>query len=185
MKDPGFREGAIVALIIATGGALGQSALVWMLPEGAGTRLLIGLLGLAYLIYLLHRSPQRAGRVTTLALWLVAAGLLWFGWPPVSLYLLGHVGLLWLARSLHFHRGPLGALADLALTALALTAALGALLHTGSLFLALWCLFLVQALFVFVPDRGGSGIRGPEEDRFERAHRSAEAAVRQLTAVHR
>jgi hypothetical protein len=105
--------------------------------------------------------------------------------PPLSLYLLSHLAMVSAARSLYFHQGPLAALADLALAGLGLIAALGAYLHTGSLFLSLWCLFLVQALFVFVPSRTGvaSKDRGDEEEHFRRAHQAAEAAVQRLSSI--
>lgn len=183
MKRPSFLEGTGVALVAALAASLGQAALGWALPTGTAARLLTLVIGTAYLLYLLYRSSERVGRVTTIALWSLATGLLWIAGLPLSLYLSAHLCLLWLARSLYFHQVPLAALADLGLTGLSLTAALGAWLHTGSLFLAVWCLFLIQALFVLIPSRSGHSFRMLEEDRFQRAHRSGEAAVRKLMAT--
>lgn len=183
MRRPNFLEGAAVALIAALAGALTYAALAWALPAGTALRLLVAGLGLGYLIYLLGRCPTRAGRLATLALWFAAAAVLWLLSPPLPLYVAGHLGLPWLARSLHYHSGPLAALADLGLTGLGLTAAVGAYLHTGSPFLALWSLFLVQALFVFIPERGAAPTG--EVDRFQRAFQTAEAAVRKLSATRR
>jgi len=182
MKTPTFLEGAGVALLAALAAGLGQAALAWSLPPATAARLTTLLVGFGYLAYLLRRSPERAGRVVAVGTWFAAAGLLWLAWPPLPFYVLAHLGLLWLARSLYLHHGPLAALMDLGLTGLALIAGLGAWLHTGSVFLAVWCLFLVQALFVLIPSRPGPRKAFEEEDRFERAHRSAEAAVRKLSS---
>ena len=180
MRHPSFLEVAGVALAVAMAAGLGQAALTLIMPAGTALRLLAALVSLAYLLYLLRRSPERAGRAVTMAAWTVSAGLLWLAALSLSLYLFAHLLLLWLARSLYFHQGPLAALADLGLTGLAGTAAVGAWLQSGSLFLAAWCLFLVQALFVLIP-RGRGSEPSPEPDRFERAHRSAESALRKLS----
>jgi hypothetical protein len=180
MRYPSFLEGAGVALAAALTISLGQAALTLVMPAGTALRLLAALVSLAYLLYLLRRSPERVGRAVTVAAWTAAAGLLWLAAPSPSLYLSAHLVLLWLARSLYFHPGPLAALADLGLTGLAGTAAVGAWLHSGSLFLAVWCLFLGQALFVLIPHVRGSD-PSPQLDRFERAHRSAESALRKLS----
>jgi hypothetical protein len=186
LRAPTFLEGTIVALGAALAGTLAYGAFHLVLPGAVALRLLIAGLGLGYLLYLLGRSRERVGRLTTLAVWLAAAGLLWVLPAPLPLYLLAHLAMLWLARSLYFHQGPLAGLADLGLTGSGVIAAVGAYLHTGSLFLSLWCLFLVQALFVFIPRRteAGGGKGTDEEDRFRRAHRAAEAAVQRLSSIH-
>jgi hypothetical protein len=98
-------------------------------------------------------------------------------------------GAVWLNRSLYRYSSLLCALADLGLSALGLAAAIWAATHTGSLFLGIWCLFLVQALFVAIPSNMGRNIAETsaglgDEDRFRRAHRSAELAVRRLSSIH-
>jgi hypothetical protein len=183
--SPSFLEGAVLALIAALAGTLAYSVIDLVLAGPVALRLVVAALGLGYLLYLLGRSRERIGRVTILALWLTVAGLLWVLSVPLSLYLLVHLAMAWLARSLYFHQGPLSALADLGITGLSLVAALGAYLHTGSLFLSLWCLFLVQALFVFIPSRAGATDRDTrdEAERFRRAHQAAEAAVQKLSSI--
>ena len=100
-----------------------------------------------------------------------------------------HIGLIWLVRSLYFYASVVSALTDLGLSGLALAAAVWAVTHTGSLFLAIWCFFLVQALFVAIPHalsgKAAPGIQpaADRDDRFERAHRAAEAAVRKLSSI--
>jgi hypothetical protein len=186
MSAPSFLEGVGVAVVASLAGSIGYWAFSAVL--GGGLRLVIAGLSLGYLLYLLARSRERVGRLTTLAAWSLTALALWWLQSPLSLYVLGHLGALWLVRSLYFHSGPLAALADLGLNAFALAAALWALGHTGSLLLALWCFFLVQALFVAIPARPprecGDGAAEPDlEAHFQQAQRTAEAALRRLSSV--
>lgn len=188
MKPPSFFEGVVIALAISVlGGAL-YSVLSSVLPAAAVLRLLIAGIGLAYVLYLLSRSRERVGRVTVVACWTLVTGVTWFIELPLILYIVTHLGLIWLIRSLYFYSSVLPALADLGLNGLSLTAAIWAARQTGSVFLSLWCFFLVQALFVAIPtglNRSNKETQaGPEnEDRFQRAHRSAEAAVRKLSSI--
>ena len=186
MSKPTFLEEAGVALIIALAGILIHGAIGWVLPGGTALRLLASGLGLAYVLYLLGRSRERTGRVTTLALWLTVTGLLWAISLPLSLYISVQLAMIWMTRSLYFHQGLFAALMDLGLSGLSLIGALGAYLHTGSLFLSLWCLFLIQALFVYIPPlpQPGSQNTGSDQDRFLRAHEAATAAVQRLSSNH-
>jgi len=186
MKRPTFFEGVGVALVASLAGSVLYGALGTVLPSGLVLRLVVAGLGLAYVLYLLGRTSERVGRITTLVAWLVAAGLVWMFVPTLTLYVLLHLGLVWLIRSLYFHASLLAALADLGQSGLALAAGVWALLHTGSLFLALWCFFLVQALFVAIPAsprRGHTAVKPDADDHFQQAHRVAEAAVRRLSTI--
>ena len=66
-------------------------------------------------------------------------------------------------------------------------AAVWAARQSGSFALSLWCFFLVQALYAAIPARfpgeGGSTADAVPEDRFQRAHRAAEAALRSLHSI--
>ena len=150
-------------------------------------RLLIAGLGLVYVLYLFGRSQERVGRVLTLGLWALAAGIAWFATPPLELYVLLHCGLIWIIRSLYSYSGVLPALIDLGLNGLALAAAIWAAVRSDSVFLIVWCFFLVQALYVAIPPnlrrQLTTAVAGtPGEDRFRRAHRAAEAALRKLSS---
>ena len=189
MKTPTFLEGVGVALAISLAGGVMYSAIDAVLPGVPVLRLLIAGIGLAYVLYLLSRSPERVGRVTATAAWLVVAGLLWFTHPPLLLYVSVHLGTLWLIRSLYFYSSALSALADLGLNVLGLSAAFWAVTRTGSVFLGIWCFFLVQALFVVIPKsikrKPGAAQAGHESaDRFQHAYRVAETAVRKLSSNH-
>ena len=189
MKHPTFLEGVGVALAISLAGGVLYTAMDTVFPGVPVLRLLIAGIGLAYVVYLLNRSPERVGRVTAAAAWLLVAGVLWFTQPPLLLYVCVHLGAIWLIRSLYFYSSALSAFADLGLNGLGLAAAIWAITRTGSVFLGIWCFFLVQALFVVIPKsinrKPGAGPAGHERaDRFQHAYHVAEAAVRKLSSNH-
>jgi len=189
MKRPGIMEGVVLALGVSGIASVLFTVLGPVFGGAAVLRLLIAASSLAYVIYLLGRSRERVGRVTTFAAWAVVALALWWFEPPLLLYVLIHVGLIWLVRSLYFHASVLSALADLGLNGLGIVVGIWATLQAGSLFLSLWCFFLVQALFVGIPKQIGrkppDRQPGPDdEDHFQHAYRAAEGALRKLTSVN-
>ena len=185
MKRPSFFHGAIVAGVLGFFASAIIATLTPFIGLGAVLRLTIPALGLAYLLYLFSRSDERTGRVTTISLWSALAAITWWVAPPLSLYLLIHVGAIWLVRSLYFYAGVLPALMDLGLSTLSVSATVWAITRSGSVFLATWCFFLVQALFVTIPPAvGGKKTTAknlaPNNDKFEQARRQADRALRQL-----
>ena len=189
MKRPTFLEGVMVALVASLSASVLDTALGALFGSRGVLRLLIAGIGLGYVLYLLSRSTERVGRVTTLLVWTLAAGAAWGLGLPIMLFLLVHLGLIWLVRSLYFHSSLLAATADLGLNGLSLAVAVWAALHTGSLLLSVWCFFLVQALFVAIPPRLPRRMPRPDpdaegDDRFQRAHRAADAAIRKLSLIH-
>ena len=188
MKRPTFFEGVVVALIASVFGAAVFSVPAMIFAGSSIHRLVIAGIGLAYVLYLLARSQERVGRVTVVAVWLVVAAATWWLAPPLPIYVAAHVGMVWLIRSLYFHASALSALADLGLNGLALAAALWAGIQTHSLWLGIWCFFLVQALFVAIPPhwrrpRPGQPPTPDAADRFEAAHQVAESALRKSSSV--
>lgn len=182
MKTPTFLEGVAVALLAALIGSVLFAALGPLLGRGV-LQLVITGLGLGYVLYLLSRSREQIGRVTSLAGWCMMATLTWLATPPLSLYLMAHLSAVWVIRSLYYHTGVLPALVDLGLSGLALAAGVWALAYSGSLFLTIWSLFLVQALFVAIPSLNRDGpTEADTGERFARAHRSAESVLRKLSS---
>ena len=185
MKRPTFLQGVLVAAVLGCCASAVVATLTPFVGLGAVLRLAIPALGLAYLLYLLSRSKERVGRITMLSLWGVLAAITWWIAPPLPFYLLIHVGAIWLVRSLYFYSGVLPALMDLGLGALSITATVWAISRSGSVFLATWCFFLVQALFVVIP-RAIKSKQKPERNtaaeskNFEHARRQADQALRQL-----
>ncbi|RLA26849.1 MAG: hypothetical protein DRR11_19170 [Gammaproteobacteria bacterium] len=185
MKRPTFIHGAIVAAVLGFFASAVVATLTPFVGLGAVLRLTIPALGLAYLLYLFSRSDERTGRVTTISLWSALAAITWWVAPPLPLYLLIHVGAIWLVRSLYFYAGVLPALMDLGLSTLSVSATVWAITRSGSVFLATWCFFLVQALFVTIPPavkgkKMAPNNPAPNNDNFEQARRQADRALRQL-----
>jgi hypothetical protein len=183
MKRPTFFYGVVTALTIAVAAGAAFSTLSPLLGPGTALRLIVPVMALAYLICLFRRSAESTGRITTVALWFVVSAIAWFTAPPIAVYVLIHAGLLWLVRSLYFHSSAFPALLDLGLSALSVSAATWAMTRSGSLFLAIWCFFLVHAAFVAIPQRlGMPAPRDTDETdcAFEHARRRADAALRQL-----
>jgi hypothetical protein len=93
-----------------------------------------------------------------------------------------------LIRSLYFYSSLISALADFALVLFGMAASVWAVIQTGSLFIGVWCFFLVQALFVVIPDawkqtRKPGTLANSEEDRFQNAYRTAQAALTKLSTL--
>jgi hypothetical protein len=185
MKRPGFVQGVVVAAVLGFVASAFIAVFIPFVGVGAVTRLVIPLLALAYLLYLFSRNDEKTGRVTALFLWSAMAMVTWWIAPPLPFYLLIHAGAVSLVRSLYFYSGILPSLMDMALTGLSLVASIWALSRTGSVFLATWCFFLVQALFTAIPRSMGTKPVADtlaEQTEFERARRQADAALRQLIA---
>lgn len=185
MKRPSFVHGVAVAAVLGFFASAIVATLTPFVGLGSVFRLVIPGLGLAYILYLLGRSEDRIGRVTTLTLWSALAAVTWWVAPPLPLYLIVHVAAIWLVRSLYFYAGVLPALLDLGLSALSISATVWAITRSGSVFLATWCFFLVHALFVAIPPtvkRKQERRDNPviENESFERARRQADQALRQL-----
>jgi hypothetical protein len=180
--------GLAVALVLsACGAAVLAAAAPWLGPATA-LRAVIALLGLAYTLHMIARSGERVGRVTTIAAWVVSAAAVWLLGLPLPAYVLAHIGLVWLVRSLYYYSGLMPALVDLCLSALGAAFAVWAAQRSGSAWLALWCFFLVQAFHVLIPvslTKRGAGEADAADDAFGRAHRAAEAAVRRLSSSTR
>jgi len=190
MKRPSFLHGVIVAAVLGFFASAVVATLTPFVGFGHVVRLVIPALGIAYLLYLFSRSEERLGRITTISLWSALAAITWWMSPPLPMYLLIHVAAVWLVRSLYFYSGILPALMDLGLNTLSISASVWAISRSGSVFLATWCFFLVQALFVAIPSsvkkNGKFTEKTPvrnavaENGSFERARRQADRALRQL-----
>ena len=185
MKRPSFFHGVIVAAVLGFFASAIVATLTPFVGLGPVVRLVIPALALAYLLYLLGRSEERTGRVITLSLWGVLAAGTWWIAPPLPFYLLIHVGAIWLVRSLYFYSGVMPALMDLGISTLSVSATVWAISRSGSVFLATWCFFLVQALFVAIPPaiksrRTSRRNAASESEKFDQAKRNADKALRQL-----
>ena len=185
MRRPTFFHGVLVAAALAFGASVVIGALTPFVGVGSVIRLVIPAVSLAYILYLLRSSTERVGRITTLTLWSALAVTVWWIGPPLPFYVLVHVGAVWLVRSLYFYSGVFPALMDLGLSSVSVMAFTWAISRTGSVFLAAWSFFLVQALFVVIPAGIGRKERAEkspalDNESFERARRQADQALQQL-----
>jgi hypothetical protein len=184
ISGPSFGQSIGVGLILSVSGAALLAALAPFLGYGGALRAVIAMLGLAYVLYLVGKSGERVGRITTIVVWAVAALVAWLAGLPLVAYVLVHVALVWLTRSLYYYSGVLPALADLGLSVLGAAFAVWAAERSGAAWLAFWCFFLAQAFFVLIPTSLSTRESASETDQaFDRARRAAEAAVRRLSAT--
>lgn len=184
---PAFSSGALAGLGLAALFAIishpGLAALARFDDMHHSEALLLTVLTGGYLAYLARCAPQRSGRLAVLTLWALASTVLLASHAGPGPVLLLQLLAVSSARSLFFGARPLRAFADLLLTGLAALAAAWTAAHSGSPTLAVWAFFLLQALW---PELHRSRPQDSEpveapNSRFDRAHRSATLAIRQLT----
>jgi hypothetical protein len=184
-STPSLALGIGVGLVLSIAGAAVLTALAPLVGPRTALRAVIALLGLAYVLYVLGKSGERVGRITTVAVWLAVSAVAWLAGVPLVGYVLIHVGLVWLVRSLYFYSGVLPALADLGLSVLGAAFAVWAASRSGSAMLAFWCFFLTQAFHVLIPAALAEHVAKPpladSDSRFNRAQHAAEAAIRRLS----
>lgn len=176
--------GVVAAALLAAAGAALLALLGPLAGAQTAARLVVALLGFAYVLYVLGQAQARVGRVTAVAIWMLVATTVWaagLSWPY---FVLVHVAMAWLVRALYLRANFVAALADLGLCVLGLALAVWAGQRTGSAFLAFWCLFFTQAFHVEIPAALGARASRNDEDTglaFERAHRAADAALRRAS----
>jgi hypothetical protein len=96
----------------------------------------------AYVLYLIGKSGRARGPRRTAVCWLVVAvGA--HGGLPLAAYVLVHVGMIWLVRSLYYYSGvhPRSRTSGLSVLGVACSPVWAAQ-RTGSAWLAFWCFFL-------------------------------------------
>jgi hypothetical protein len=194
MKRPAFFEGILVALLLSLIVSVVFTVLSSFFPTRWLLQLMIAGLSFSYICYLLIRSQEKTGRLVVVAVWGMTSLLAWTFSPSIIVTLFIHIGMIWLVRALYFYTSLIVALFDLGLSLFGMSAAIWTLLYTHSLFLSIWCFFLIQALFVVLPPDLKAGLlkRGKQtsrqgnadDDVFEQAYRSAKSAIQQITTQH-
>jgi len=187
MSKPSFFEGVGVALVIAVVASAGLFTFSALFYSALPFSFLIAAVAMGYMSYLLARSGEKTGRVTTVAVWIVITTLGFVFIDSPLVFLLLQLIFIWLIRSLYFHNSVLSAMADLGILAASLMIAAWSWFNTNSVFITTWSFFLTQALFVLIPSQFGvkkNQVCGNSnsEDRFESAFRAAETAVRNLAS---
>lgn len=188
MHRPTLLEGVLVALVLS----LSLSPLVVLIQFAVGSLLAwkMGVVALTYIYicYLLARCGRRSGRVTLglLSLMVLLAGLVCnLRFPTIVLLCVTLIGGL---RAFAYSRSLVSTVLQGGVCGLGCGAALMVYGHSGSLALATWSFFLVQAAFVLIPaqaphrpDTPHRATSGGAPDGFGRAYYAAEQALERLT----
>lgn len=181
---PSLIAGLVAAAALALVAGLTVSVLGALFNPGTAVKLAATALSLVYVLFVFRQARARTGRLVALSAWAASSLCAWWMLPSTALYLLVQAGSIWLIRSLFVYSSLLPALADLALSAFSAIAFTWAFTRTGSVFLATWSYFLLQALWVLIPRRLTAPLKGrqseSDNDSFEHARRRADAALRQL-----
>lgn len=187
--------GIAFALILSLVGKVGLSALMILLPAVTAIKTVAVFLFGTYVLWLLAKSRLRNGKVIAFCLWCAISGATFLLGIPWLFFIAAQLALLWLLRSFCNYTSLLAASLDAAVIGAGTLAAIWAYTTTGSIFLTLWCFFLTQSLFVFIPKNGKSNNGQPKnglpsatsaanKHQFQQACRSAETALLQLSKVN-
>ena len=184
MSRPTFLRQVVVALALSFVGSVLFVSVKQITSPHAALQGIISLVALCYSGYLLAGCSVTTGRVTVAATWFTVAAACWFGNLSTGAFVLIHISMIWVIRSLFYHSSPITALLDFILTGLSFAAAVWAMLQSESLFLSLWSFFLVQALFVFIPAslEPLAANNHLHDQQFQSAYRTAEAALGKLSS---
>lgn len=148
MQRPTLFAGILVALIAGMVVGPVVFALSLMLGASMAWKTAIVVMAYAYIVYLLAESSRTAGRTTlaVLSLLVLLASLVYaVQWSLVALIAMALMGGI---RAYAYSQSLVAALLHGGICLLGLGAALWAYAHSGSIALASWSFFLMQAAFV-------------------------------------
>ena len=183
MKAPSLLSSIAFAIVACVCGSVLYTLLPLVFSVAMSLEITIAVISAGYLFFLLKKGRQQSGRVIAFTAWILISGAGLLVDLPIAYFTLSQVAMIWLTRSIVFHQSILRSLLDLGLIAIGLLAAVWALLQTDSMATALWCFFLVQSLFGYIPNfKLTSKDHLPAaQDRFQAAHRVAADAIQKLT----
>lgn len=190
-SKPGLFANIVVAVALSFIGALLLRAINVIAPGSLGLKLTIIVVSTLYLLYLLSISKKRSGRTVLLLVSIVIPSIAFIGnWSLLSIILTQGI-LIWLVRSLTRYNHLLPAVVDGGLLLIGLAFAFWALVTTGSFFATLWCFYLAQSIFPFIPNRVIPFAPAPSHQKgstdllhshnFSRSLQSAQGALVQLS----
>lgn len=181
---PRFFHDLIAALALAVAAGVMTTLLAPLFGLATVVRIMAPVLSLVYILYLFRTTRARTGRIVTISAWTVFAALAWWFIPSTPFYLLLHVAGIWLIRCLYAYSALIPAVLDLGIAVLGALTFVCAFTRTGSMLLATWCFFLVQALWSRIPANPATlpdaRRQAPDTETFERARRRADSALREL-----
>lgn len=185
MKKATFIEGVAIALTSSIAVAAIFFTMSSLFFGDDLFRLVIAGVSFFYILYLFLRTKERTGRITVISIWFVLTVTSLIFVSSLMLYICIQLFMIWILRSLYFYNSIFSAFIDLILNGMSLIVAVWSWSVSGSLFLTLWCFFLMQALFVFIPKNfiakeKVKSVYRPADDKFEHAYHAAEVAVSKL-----
>jgi len=180
-SKPGFIEGVLVAVAASLIGSVSYTLCIFLFNSEISIKLTVTLIFSIYLVYLLWRSPGKTGRVTSNFFWGLIVFFIFLINPTLIIYLLAYIAVIWLIRTCFFYNGMLFALIDLLLMILSLVAATWVYLNTHNLFISIWVMFLLQALFGLIKNHQYQTNTLNHSEQFTQALRNAESALRKLS----
>ena len=142
MTKLSFIRSTIAALVISAATAVLFSALLMFFSGSAALQLATTAATFAYLVYLLSNTETKFGKLSTLTSFVLISGAALYLSPSLLITATLNVGFIWLVRAVYYHSNVLVAFADLIISLVAFTAAVGAALQSQSVFLAFWSFFL-------------------------------------------
>lgn len=188
MKRPTFFSGIAIALGLAVLGSGTFFGLPLLIGSLGVLTLSLSCVGGIYILYLLTASQQKTGRLTVAFLWLVVTAAAWTFTSSIFVFFGVQVALVWLIRSAYYYRSVICAIGDIFLCGFSTLIAVAVAIHTSSVFLSVWSFFLCQALFIYIPGdfiSKQSPFKHHAQDRFSRANRAAETALRRAHSLNR
>lgn len=148
---------------------------------GLAIKTLLGLLILTYILYLCILAPTRPGKIILVSITTILVGALLTTTSSPLGFIAVAISMIWISRTLLFYQRFIPLILDALLQTGAVCTALWIYSTNGSLLLAIWCFFLCQALWVFIPRGSKQTIErshsNETNDRFSHAYRMAETAL--------
>lgn len=145
-----------------------------------GYRILILSLSVGYLSFLLHQLKPRFGVALILVFWCVMSLLLFTFNPSLPIWLMAHIGCLWMVRATLRYQHIQHWLLDSLVNLLAICAGIATYLHTQNIGLSVWSYFLVLALVALLAPSREQEIQTFNASPFQVAQNAANAALRRL-----
>ncbi len=184
MKSTTLLQHIGVALLLTILTAINREVFDLFFSPLVGTRLNLSFIVLIYLGLLAWQNRIPAGRVTLMAINATIILLCLILTTRLSILLWLYPLIIWINRSLLRYRSLTAVFVDMGLCLLGIGAALWTLHNGHGWAAAIWCLFLTQALHVMIPGRkmtSRAKSSSTSQDNFNRALRSAENALRELS----
>lgn len=180
----------LAAIITAIAYAVNKLATFW-LGESLAFGLVIMTVVSVYCFFLMRYYPRRSGRlVIGLILIVLPCVAVVFPMEPIVAMIIG-LGVIWVFRSLIVYKGVALSLLDVVLCALSATVAVICAASSVGLILGIWVFFLLQSLFIYIPQcfqlnwSMAATQRVGQEERFTKAYGSAQTAIERLLVEDR